>query len=244
MLRTLSAFRVQDCLPKSWPEAANAHHAAGTRRVSATPDCAYLRPNCHANPIRWPAPGFAGSSPICPARQLVSNSPTQGNFDLVKVVMTRPQEPLADVLQFVVFVHADPEVRAHMRSSRGVTELRVRFLPPNQADTGSPMSREDVAALPAWCCPRASARCWSRRWARGFAGSRCALRTRSRARRIFRRDTGDEASGRDGKACAAHHRNQVSRIRSRDAGGSLPQCAGAHPEKKRRSRPRAKTSST
>jgi hypothetical protein len=33
------------------------------------PGCAYLRHNCHANPIRWPAPGFAGSSPICPARQ-------------------------------------------------------------------------------------------------------------------------------------------------------------------------------
>ena len=33
------------------------------------PGCAYLRHNCHANPIRWPAPGFDGSNPICPARQ-------------------------------------------------------------------------------------------------------------------------------------------------------------------------------
>jgi hypothetical protein len=62
-------------------------------------------------------------------------------------VLARQRELLADFLQCVVFVHADPEVRAQMRSSRGVTELRVRFLSPNQADTGSPMSREDVAAV-------------------------------------------------------------------------------------------------
>jgi hypothetical protein len=37
-------------------------------------------------------------------------------------VLTRQRELLADFLQCVVFVHADPEVRAQMRSSRGVPE--------------------------------------------------------------------------------------------------------------------------
>jgi len=34
--------------------------------------CAYLRQNCHANPIGWLAAGFGSSSPICPASQSVS----------------------------------------------------------------------------------------------------------------------------------------------------------------------------
>ena len=34
-------------------------HATGLRRRA----CAYLRRNCHANPIRWLADGFAGSNP-------------------------------------------------------------------------------------------------------------------------------------------------------------------------------------
>ena len=61
------------------------------REGSPPPDCAFLRPNCHANPISWFEPGFASSNLTCPARQLVFNSPMQGIFDLVKVVMTRPQ---------------------------------------------------------------------------------------------------------------------------------------------------------
>ena len=35
---------------------------------------AYLRRNCHANPIGWLAEGFGSSSPTCPARQSVCAS--------------------------------------------------------------------------------------------------------------------------------------------------------------------------
>jgi hypothetical protein len=52
------------CASYSW-------HAKGLRR----PDCAYLRPNYHANTISWPAPGFASSNPICPGTQSVSRGP-------------------------------------------------------------------------------------------------------------------------------------------------------------------------
>jgi hypothetical protein len=59
------------CASHSW-------HARGLRH----PGCAYLRPNCHANPIRWPAPGFASSNPTCPARQcsLCGACPTRRNM--------------------------------------------------------------------------------------------------------------------------------------------------------------------
>jgi hypothetical protein len=52
------------CASHSW-------HARGLRH----PDCAYLKPNCRANTIKWPAPGFAGSNPTCPARQCGSTAP-------------------------------------------------------------------------------------------------------------------------------------------------------------------------
>jgi hypothetical protein len=72
MLRMLSASALKNCLLKPWPEDASCSwHAKGLRHL----DCAYLRPNCHAKPIRWPAPRFAGSNPICPARQSVSATP-------------------------------------------------------------------------------------------------------------------------------------------------------------------------
>jgi hypothetical protein len=54
--------------------AANAHHTAGTRRVSAA-GFRHLKPSCHANPINYLVDRFAGSSPICPASQCVSVRP-------------------------------------------------------------------------------------------------------------------------------------------------------------------------
>jgi hypothetical protein len=49
------------------------------------PSCAYLRPNCHANPISWLAPGFAGSNLICPARQ----SGVCGAYPLAELLIHR-----------------------------------------------------------------------------------------------------------------------------------------------------------
>ena len=51
-----------------WPELQiriTSSYAKGLRRRA----CAYLRPSCHANPIRWLADGIGSSSPICPATQ-------------------------------------------------------------------------------------------------------------------------------------------------------------------------------
>src|SRR5207245_84166 len=65
-------------------------HAKGLRH----PDCAYLRPNCHANPIRWPSPGFASSNPICPARQTDLHTADMVIAEMVSVGISRRQVEL------------------------------------------------------------------------------------------------------------------------------------------------------
>jgi hypothetical protein len=59
---------LKDRLPKSWPSCRWASCSWHARRLRH-PHCAYLKRSCNVNPIRSLAGGFAGSSPICPARQ-------------------------------------------------------------------------------------------------------------------------------------------------------------------------------
>jgi hypothetical protein len=44
------------------------------REGSPPPGLRLPRRNCHANPIKWLADGFAGSNPTCPTGQSVSNA--------------------------------------------------------------------------------------------------------------------------------------------------------------------------